>query len=77
MASRPIDAPIAGQARFAIFGAAFPGNVMADNAKQSPAGGTMDTSEHRRTWIGFLKVAKWSVGAILLIMLFMAIFRVH
>lgn len=50
---------------------------MADNAKQGPSTGIMDITEHQRTWKGFLKVLKWSLTAILLIMAFMAIFRVH
>ena len=50
---------------------------MADNTKQVPAGGTMDIAEHQRTWHGFLRVVKWGVAIILLLVLFMAIFRVH
>ena len=50
---------------------------MAENAKKKTAASTMDIAEHRRTWLGFLKVTKWSVIAILLIMGLMAIFRVH
>jgi len=50
---------------------------MAENAKKKAATSTMDITEHRRTWLSFLKVTKWSVIAILLIMGLMAIFRVH
>jgi hypothetical protein len=50
---------------------------MADHAQKKSRTGTMDIAEHRRTWLGFLKVTKWSVIAILLIMGLMAIFRVH
>ena len=50
---------------------------MAENAKKKTASGSMDITEHQRTWLGFLAVTKWSLIAILLIMGLMAIFRVH
>ena len=49
---------------------------MAETAKKK-TGSTMDIAEHRRTWLGFLAVTKWSLIVILLIMGLMAIFRVH
>jgi hypothetical protein len=50
---------------------------MADHAERGPSTGSMDITEHQRTWKGFLTALKWSLIAILLIMAFMAIFRVH
>ncbi len=77
--SRPIDAGIAGQGRFVIFAGPrrFLGNLMADKTDQGSSTGTMDITDHVRTWKGFLTVIKWSLVAILLIVGFMAIFRVH
>jgi hypothetical protein len=48
---------------------------MAKGKEQGSAG--MDITQSRQTWLGFLKVTKWSVIVILLIMGLMAIFRVH
>jgi hypothetical protein len=39
--------------------------------------GTMDLKEHLRTWHGFLAFVKWQVIGILLIMIFLAIFRTN
>ena len=39
--------------------------------------GTMDISAHQKAYLGFLKFAKWSMGFILLVMIFMAVFRTH
>ena len=39
--------------------------------------GSMDISQHRRGYAGFLTFTKWSLGGILLIMIFLAIFRTH
>ena len=50
---------------------------MAKSAEQGSGTGSMDITQSKQTWKGFLTVLKWSVTAILLIMLFMAIFRVH
>lgn len=50
---------------------------MADHAEHGSSTGTTDIAKHQRTWKGFLTVIKWSLIAILLIMAFMAIFRVH
>ena len=39
--------------------------------------GTMDISAHQKAWLGFTKFVKWSMGFIVLIMLFLALFRTH
>ncbi len=40
-------------------------------------GGSMDLTDHMRTWTGFTGLVKWSLGGIFLIMAFLAIFRTH
>jgi hypothetical protein len=40
-------------------------------------GGSMDLTDHMRTWTGFASHIKWSLGGIFLIMVFLAIFRTH
>jgi Bacterial aa3 type cytochrome c oxidase subunit IV len=57
-------------------GAVFPGDFMAKGKEQGSMG-TTDITQSRQTWKGFLTVIKWSLTAILLILAFMAIFRVH
>ena len=39
--------------------------------------GSMDISQHVKAWHGFTRFVKWSMGFILLIMLFLAFFRTH
>lgn len=39
--------------------------------------GSMDITQHRKTYEGFLTGSKWTFGFILLIMVFLAIFRTH
>jgi hypothetical protein len=39
--------------------------------------GSMDISQHQRSYAGFLTFAKWSTVFILLIMAFLAAFRTH
>lgn len=39
--------------------------------------GTMDISEHVKTWNGFLTLVKWVVIGNLVVMAFLAIFRTH
>jgi hypothetical protein len=39
--------------------------------------GTMDISAHQKAWIGFTTFVKWSMGFIILVMLFLALFRTH
>jgi|HubBroStandDraft_2_1064218.scaffolds.fasta_scaffold327793_2 Bacterial aa3 type cytochrome c oxidase subunit IV len=39
--------------------------------------GTMDISEHMRTWNGFLSLVKWIIIGTIVLMIFLAIFRTH
>jgi hypothetical protein len=39
--------------------------------------GSMDISQHLRAYAGFVTFVKYSLGFILLIMVFLAIFRTH
>jgi hypothetical protein len=39
--------------------------------------GQMDISEHLKGWQGFTSFVKWSLIGILLIMVFLAVFRTH
>ena len=48
---------------------------MAQEAEYKP--GSMDISGHVKTYRGFLTGTKWTFGFILLIMIFLAIFRTH
>lgn len=48
---------------------------MANESEYHP--GSMDISQHKKTYEGFLTFSKWSFGGIVLIMIFLAIFRTH
>jgi hypothetical protein len=39
--------------------------------------GAMDMSQHQRAYAGFVSFVKYSLGFILLVMVFLAIFRTH
>ena len=39
--------------------------------------GSMDIYQHKRAYEGFLTGSKWTLGFVLLIMVFLAIFRTH
>ncbi|MBN9587877.1 MAG: aa3-type cytochrome c oxidase subunit IV [Alphaproteobacteria bacterium] len=39
--------------------------------------GSMDISQHKKAYQGFLTFGKWSFAGIMLIMVFLAIFRTH
>ena len=39
--------------------------------------GTMDISQNVRSWHNFVTFVKWSMGLILVIMVFLAVFRTH
>ena len=54
---------------------AFKGPFMAHDSDYKP--GSMDISQHQRAYAGFLTFAKWSTIGVLLIMVFLAIFRTH
>jgi hypothetical protein len=48
---------------------------MAEHSDYKP--GSMDISQHRRSYAGFLSFTKWSLIGILLVMVLLAIFRTH
>ncbi len=48
---------------------------MSQNSDYQP--GSMDISQHKKAYAGFLTFSKYSLGFILLIMIFLAIFRTH
>jgi hypothetical protein len=50
---------------------------MAANDLNGEQTGTMDISEHLRTWKLFTGLVKWSMGGIALVMLGLLIFRTH
>ena len=39
--------------------------------------GSMDISQHKKAYAGFLTLSKWSFAGIMLIMIFLAIFRTN
>lgn len=39
--------------------------------------GSMDISQHKKSYLGFLTFSKYSLIGVLLIMVFLAIFRTH
>jgi hypothetical protein len=47
----------------------------ADHGHGDHVPGTMDISQHKKSWENFIVFVKWSMGAVLLIVLFLAIFR--
>lgn len=66
--------PIAARWRFAIF--VRSSKQGADMAQESEYKvGSMDISDHRKTYEGFLTVTRWSFAAAVLLMIFLAIFR--
>jgi hypothetical protein len=50
---------------------------MAGNHEHEPNSGTMDMTEHLRTWNGFLSFMKWQVIGAAAVLIFLAIFRTH
>ncbi len=46
-------------------------------AGHSDSGGSMDISEHRKTWEGFVAFVKYSSAGILLVMFLLFLFRAH
>jgi aa3 type cytochrome c oxidase subunit IV len=48
-----------------------------DKPGEYAASGTMDITEHVKTWLAFWAVAKWSAAGLLLIAALLAIFRTH
>ena len=53
---------------------------MAENThhagEEAPAG-TMDISDHVKTWLAFWNGMKWSAAGIIIIAVFLAVFRTH
>jgi inner membrane protein involved in colicin E2 resistance len=47
------------------------------NAGEDAPAGTMDISEHVKTWLAFWSAAKWSALLIALVFVLLAIFRTH
>ncbi len=41
------------------------------------SGGSMDITQHQKTWAGFVNLVKWSSAAIMLIMFLLFLFRAH
>jgi hypothetical protein len=48
---------------------------MADESDFRP--GSMDSSAHKNAYQGFLTGSKWTFGFVMLIMVFLALFRTH
>jgi hypothetical protein len=48
---------------------------MAHDSDYQP--GSMDISAHKKAYAGFLTGSKWTFGFILLVMIFLALFRTH
>lgn len=39
--------------------------------------GSMDITEHQKTWAGFMTLVKWIAFGCVLLLIFLAIFRTH
>ncbi len=50
---------------------------MAHHDDRHDSAGTMDISEHVRTWKLFTSLVKWSMAGIAVLMLFLLVFRTH
>ena len=50
---------------------------MAANAGQTTDQGSMDISEHVKTWNWFVWAVKWAIVANVIGLIFLAIFRTH
>jgi len=51
------------------------GPLMAHESDYQP--GSMDISAHKKAYQGFLTGSKWTFGFVMLIMVFLALFRTH
>jgi hypothetical protein len=51
------------------------GAEMAHDNEYQP--GSMDISQHKKSYAGFLTASKWTFGFVMLIMVFLALFRTH
>ena len=47
------------------------------HADEHDAGGTMDISEHKKTWLGFWAATKWSVIALVVLAFLLLLFRTN
>ena len=68
---------IAGGPVFAIVPAIRFADLGMEMAEEHYTQGSMDISAHRKSWAGFITFVKLSLVGILLIMVFLAIFRTH
>jgi hypothetical protein len=50
---------------------------MSADTGHDQAHGSMDISAHKKTWAGFTSLVKWSMIGIILVMVFLALFRTH
>jgi hypothetical protein len=68
---------VAGAGAFAIVPpiSRLQGSLMAHESDYQP--GSMDINAHKKAYAGFLTGTKWTFGFIMLIMIFLAIFRTH
>jgi hypothetical protein len=51
--------------------------MTADHGQGDYQPGSMDISQHQKSWANFITFVKWSMGGILLIVLYLAIFRTN
>jgi Bacterial aa3 type cytochrome c oxidase subunit IV len=76
----PRTVPLARPRRFAIVrpvhrSRGFIKAMAHDDSHYTP--GSMDISQHKRAYAGFLTGAKWTFALVMGIVIFMAIFRTH
>ena len=50
--------------------------MSADSAHGSDTG-SMDLTDHMKTWTGFMTLVKWIIIGSVLLLIFLAIFRTH
>jgi len=50
---------------------------MSDDVGHGSDQGTMDISDHVKTWNGFMSLVKWVVIGNVLLLVFLALFRTH
>jgi basic membrane lipoprotein Med (substrate-binding protein (PBP1-ABC) superfamily) len=53
------------------------GKARNGNRQKTSVEGTMDITEHLKTWNGFLTGVKWSVVGIIVILVVLAVFRTN
>jgi hypothetical protein len=74
-----LNKAIAGTAVFAIVRPLSParGKKMSAQHESDYHPGSMDISQHKKFYLGFLALSKWAIIGIALVMIFLAIFRTH